>query len=94
MSLSNAFEVTADDVYTVLIDKGISLSDKRIDEIYAEHIAPAADSIAIAALDGGDDLEKQTDAAYTKLAEILDQAGLLVEPETKPEPEATASPAP
>lgn len=68
MSLQMAFEITVDDVKNVVDSKKIDLKGKTVEEIHDEL---DLDEVSAAALDGGVDMDDQTDAAYEKLAEMI-----------------------
>jgi len=77
--MSLAFEITEDDVSTVLEKHGISVSDKILSEIFETVVMPAAQEIEDAALnaeisdDDEETLMAQTEAAHAELARILEE---------------------
>ena len=76
MSLSNAWEVTSDDVAAVMAESGREVSMDEADAILARHVAPHFDSVAKAAL-RGDGLDEQAEAARGRIREILTDAGVV-----------------
>lgn len=83
MSMSAAFEATADDVYVVLRNVGI---DKTLDECGAILETIDLADVEQAAL-YGDDLDEQTDFAHQEIHHQLTMSGLIA-----PAPGAAASP--
>ena len=82
--LSNAFEVTAEDVLNVLEANTVQVIDSKgkpfdvmAEEIFGDWSALETDRIARAALDSGVDLDIQTTGAYDKIRTILAEQGIL-----------------
>jgi len=85
MSLAMAFGITETDIETVLRQNSLRIanSDGRSFSEMAESIhddwcgGPEFDRIASAALDGGTDMDDQTDAAHSEIKAILIEDGVL-----------------
>lgn len=85
MSLSNAFEVSEDDIETVLSQNAAQVANTsgRSFEQMAVEIHDGwlgggeLDRIAGAALDGGTEMDEQTDAAHAEIRSILVEQGVL-----------------
>ena len=75
--MNTAFEITADDLETVLVKAGENHDEAQVAKVFAEHIADEEGRIEQAALEAevGDDpeetLNSQTEAAYREIADIL-----------------------
>jgi hypothetical protein len=63
-----AFEITADDVQAAARRLGVEISMNRADDLLGEI---DCDEATAAALDGGTDMDEQTDAAHAQIAEQL-----------------------
>ena len=72
--MSNAFEVTPDDVLNVVHRMGIKISGDKAHEI---HNALNHDLIECIALKAGNTLGEQTDAAYQEIRRQIKEKGLL-----------------
>lgn len=68
--MSQAFEVTPDDVKNVFDSHYQTIGYDEAERIFNEHIQPQADRIEKAAL-YGNDMAEQTRYAYDTIAEIL-----------------------
>ena len=68
--MSQAFEVTPDDVKNVFDSHYQTITDEEAAKIFEEHILPEDDRITKAAL-YGNDMAEQTKYAYDTIAEIL-----------------------
>jgi len=84
MNLSAAFEVTEDDIATVLsqnadlvVNKGSKLFSEMAEQLHDNWLGGVLDRIALAALDGGTDLDDQTTAAHAEIRTILVEEGVL-----------------
>lgn len=85
MSLSMAFGISEQDVFNVLHDNAAMIANsdgKTIDQMsedifdgWVGGVEP--DRIAQAALDGGNDMDSQTNAAYAEIRAILVEEGIL-----------------
>ena len=83
-NLSNAFEVTSEDVLNVLEANAVNVAntegkpfDVMAEEIFAGFTGSETDRIARAALDSGVDLDAQTSGAYDEIRGILIEEGIL-----------------
>lgn len=71
-----AFEVTVDDVFTVLNNHNVILTTEQIEQIFDDIIAPSAGAIESAAM-CGNDLDEQTDFAHNEIALLLKDNGFI-----------------
>ena len=82
--LSNAFEVTSEDVFNVLLANSVKVtnSEGKPFDVMAEEILSGwneteTDRVAKAALNSGVDLDAQTDGAHEEIRAILIERGIL-----------------
>lgn len=83
MSLSMAFGITEDDISTVLRANWAKVANtdgKDFEEMASDLIVEIdADRVASAALDGGTEVDDQTDAAHEEIRKILIEDGVIKE---------------
>ena len=78
--MSAAFEVSADDVATVLRKHGVTMTDAQIADIHSQLDFDAVETAALAAeiaCNDEDTLDAQTDAAHEEIASQLSDVGLI-----------------
>lgn len=80
MSLANVWEITEEDVHTILEEHGVvcDLDDPRVTEALAA-IRPRANEVSLAVLDYGD-FEEQSRRALEATERLLADAGLVTGP--------------
>ena len=71
--LFSAYEPTVDDVANVMSMYGADCSDAEAERLFDDYIL-GDESVPSAALDGGCELDGQTDAANQRIAQILFEA--------------------
>lgn len=84
MSLSMAFEITEDDIETVLQQNATQVAntggksfEDMASQLHSDWVGSELDRIANAALDGGVEMDEQTDAAHAEIRAILVEQGVL-----------------
>lgn len=84
MSLSTAFGITEDDITTVLRQNAAQVANTNgqkfevmAEQLHNDWTDVEFDRIADAALDGGLEMDEQTDAAHAEIRAILVEQGVL-----------------